>query len=101
MGMVTMLLGIAKISYGCGPIQPDRNVVREALDLEENGPDEGDIYEFMGKSYRPFGDPFQETMIAALKEVSTATAERYQAMLKGSENDDTFLDEEEPSVRLD
>jgi hypothetical protein len=44
MGMVTMLLGIAKISYGCGPIQPDRNVVREALDLEENGPDEGDIY---------------------------------------------------------
>src|SRR5262245_7043082 len=81
--------------------------ITEALDLEEkslsrnqvHGPDEGDIYEFMERSFQPFADPFQETMIAALKEVSTATAERYQSMLKGDQNDDTFLDEEEEAER--
>jgi len=82
--------------------------IEEALALEEksldrnqiHGPDEGDIEDFMQRAFSPFGDPFRETMIAALKEVgATATVERYQAMLKGGEDEDTFLDEEEEAER--
>lgn len=82
--------------------------IEEALALEEkslsrnqvHGPDESDIEDFMQRGFLPFGDPFRETMIAALKEVgATATAERYQAMLSGGEDEDTFLDEEEEAER--
>ncbi|MBA89239.1 MAG: hypothetical protein CMJ43_00970 [Phyllobacteriaceae bacterium] len=82
----------------------------EALALEEHslsknqvhGPDEGDIENFMQRGFMPFGDPFRETLIAALKEVgAAATVERYQAMLQGGEDEDTFLDEEEEAERAE
>jgi len=82
--------------------------VEDALGLEEkslsqnqvHGPDEGDIEDFMQRAFMPFGDPFQATVTAALDEVGAkATAERYRTMLKGGEDEDTFLDEEEEAER--
>lgn len=84
--------------------------INEALALEEHslsknqvhGPDRGDIEDFMQRGFMPFGDPFRETIIAALKEVgATATVERYRAMLQGGEDEDTFLDEEEEAERAE
>ena len=82
--------------------------ITDAIALEEqslarrqvHGPQEADIEELTDRAFGRWADPFIATLERALQEVgANATVERYRSMLRVDADDDTFMDEEEETVR--